>query len=592
MASLASRTRTQKFLSGLFPSIPDNTYIQIWAKHNKKTAFFDNPSGASDYACKMAEQTDVYTGVSLSPRKIPAKSEGEMLRVDQDGPHARRCPKSHVAAIGGLWIDLDIQAPHRESSKNYPPDEDHANRILDEFSRPPSILVHSGHGLHAWWLFQHLWSFTSSEGRERAQKLTMHFNQTAQTYAAESGYDLDSTHDLARIMRIPGTINHSGDEPKPVRTLQIDTGRRYTPEELRDICTVDPDLDLSDTGAAVPVDLSDYDFELTKDLNPPTEKWQALQAVDEKVQKAWEHKRTDLADQSASGYDMSLATHAAYTEWSDQEIVSLLVAHRRKYDENLNLDRPDYYARTIKKARKSAQSLAHKHDVQNLRGGEEEEEEKDVYRIEGTVDEKLETVSEALNIPITKLVKFEGGTEPRYALKTKEDLLFIGSIKNLDNQTLFRRKMMNAHNKVIRNAKGGTFKKPRWYEIVQVLLDTMEVRDAPDSITPTGQFRTWVEHYLYTNNVPSADEFADDEFDYNWKERAFQGLPYRNEKGIWMNLENLRTHVINAFDEKMAIQQLADYARASGFEYQKTSIRLYDRKKSLRVWKINPNWWE
>ena len=92
-------------------------------------------------------------------------------------------------------------------------------------------------------------------------------------------------------------------------------------------------------------------------LNPaaesPRQKFNVLIEGEPRFAAAWEHRRSDFQDQSQSVYDMSLAYHAALCGWSDQEMVDLLIAHRRKHGADLKLRR-DYYKLTISKARKSA----------------------------------------------------------------------------------------------------------------------------------------------------------------------------------------------------------------------------------------------
>jgi hypothetical protein len=69
----------------------------------------------------------------------------------------------------------------------------------------------------------------------------------------------------------------------------------------------------------------------------------------------WERTRSDLQDQSASAYDLSLATLAALRGWSDGEIASLLFAWRTQHGENPSkIRRPDYLARTLRRARDAA----------------------------------------------------------------------------------------------------------------------------------------------------------------------------------------------------------------------------------------------
>jgi hypothetical protein len=83
--------------------------------------------------------------------------------------------------------------------------------------------------------------------------------------------------------------------------------------------------------------------------NPPVEKSKLLSELEPRFALSWQHRRPDLKDQSASGYDMSLAVFAAGAGWTDAEIIPLLLAHRRKY--SADLKRPDYYIRTVQKSR-------------------------------------------------------------------------------------------------------------------------------------------------------------------------------------------------------------------------------------------------
>ena len=63
----------------------------------------------------------------------------------------------------------------------------------------------------------------------------------------------------------------------------------------------------------------------------------------------WRRERKEFPSQSE--YDMSLANMAARAGWSDEEIVALVVSHRREGGEPLRLDRPRYFTGLIGKAR-------------------------------------------------------------------------------------------------------------------------------------------------------------------------------------------------------------------------------------------------
>ena len=56
-----------------------------------------------------------------------------------------------------------------------------------------------------------------------------------------------------------------------------------------------------------------------------------LRKANPKFRMSWENDRKDMTDQSASTYDVSMATIALGAGWPDQEVVNLLICWRRKH---------------------------------------------------------------------------------------------------------------------------------------------------------------------------------------------------------------------------------------------------------------------
>src|SRR5207245_788524 len=83
----------------------------------------------------------------------------------------------------------------------------------------------------------------------------------------------------------------------------------------------------------------------------PVEKLEALLLRDAKFARTWARERPDLADQSASAYDLALAAAAVRAGWSDAEVVALLVAHRQRFGGTEKLARGEYLGRTLSRAR-------------------------------------------------------------------------------------------------------------------------------------------------------------------------------------------------------------------------------------------------
>ena len=192
---------------------------------------------AKEQALRLAEKSDVYYGVGL---------RGERLK-------SGRGEAKDVACIPGFWVDVDI-AGDAHKQKDLPEDLDAAIELLDSFPLQPSILVHSGYGLHAYWLFYEPWEMDGEEGRSEAENMLSRFQATLRGMAQQKGWKLDNTADLPRVLRVPGTLNHKSGTPKEVKILRHNESR-YDPGDFEQYLLQDEELS--------------YAFEKTEDLNIP-----------------------------------------------------------------------------------------------------------------------------------------------------------------------------------------------------------------------------------------------------------------------------------------------------------------------------------
>lgn len=173
-------------------------FITLWIKQGKKTYWFEvgEWEEAAETAIELAKRRkDVYFGVGLRKEELPA-------------PH--RGSEEDIICIPGVWMDIDIKGDaHTEEA--LPPDLNAAIDLLYEFPLPPSILVNSGHGLHGYWKFDQPWRMDTDESRREGKQYLSDFQGTIRKYAAKKGWNLDNTADLARVLRVPGTLNLKGD---------------------------------------------------------------------------------------------------------------------------------------------------------------------------------------------------------------------------------------------------------------------------------------------------------------------------------------------------------------------------------------------
>ena len=121
--------------------------------------------------------------------------------------------KAHNA-IGayGFWVDIDCGPVKAESGKGYA-DEALAEHALaafcDDNDLPPANwIIHSGGGVHAYWITDQL--VQKEDWRDHAVKL--------KALAAKAGFlaDPSRTSDIASLLRVPRTTNHKYDPARPV----------------------------------------------------------------------------------------------------------------------------------------------------------------------------------------------------------------------------------------------------------------------------------------------------------------------------------------------------------------------------------------
>jgi hypothetical protein len=132
-----------------------------------------------------------------------------------------------------LWTEVDIQGPgHAEQA--LPASLDEALELAYSISElPPSLIIHSGGGIYAFWLFKEPWILESKAEQEEAQGILKRFERTIQIQANAKGWNLDSVADLRRVLRLPGSTNiKDPDNPKPVKVLEHHSERRYNPEDF------------------------------------------------------------------------------------------------------------------------------------------------------------------------------------------------------------------------------------------------------------------------------------------------------------------------------------------------------------------------
>ncbi|NIL64326.1 hypothetical protein [Salinispora arenicola] len=136
------------------------------------------------------------------------------------------------AALPALWADLDLAGPgHAE--QDLPPDEAAGRQVIAATGLPePTIWIHSGGGLYPIWLLDQPHQITA-DNLDHARQLARDWQRVIEHAAAAHGWRYGrGVGDLARVLRIPGTINRKAGLQRPCRITHA-TPHRYSVEQLQ-----------------------------------------------------------------------------------------------------------------------------------------------------------------------------------------------------------------------------------------------------------------------------------------------------------------------------------------------------------------------
>lgn len=553
-----------EFLSQLFGAALDDDgqsfWILVWSLPSKKSSWCTTIADAEREATRLNNLgEDVYFGIGLSPKNM--------------GPN-HRCMAKDIGCLVGLWADIDIMDPvHKKPG--LAGNVDIASRIATLRLRP-TIIIHSGHGLQAYWLFKEPWIITDPDEHRKAETLCNLWQRAVEIDAKTFGAVIDATHDMSRVLRMPGTLNRKS-APMPVYVVEIDPERRY---DIDDIEAYLPDV--SPDASTMPMLTSIVrigHLELRADAAPPFEKFQAMMDADKRFKATWDRQRRDFKDQSPSAYDLSLAGLAIGGGWSDQEIANLLIAARKKHNDDLKL-REDYYGRTIAKARegrvKGDADEAFNVLMDEIRG-------MSYAGIEPHFDDPdkkrhaVDVLSVQLGFPIARIVQYigHGGdtNKSQYAIiSVNGRRIDLEKTESLTSQEHVRNRVFEAWGYMIPN-----FKPERWREHLQLIGVVIDLEEMQFESSVEGQVSAWIAGYIADRHVLPSKESAVSDHD-----------PYLDIEGcICIFGNNFRTWLKMTQMETISQIKMGAMLRQSGCELKTEPFTRKDGSRTTRsIWRI------
>lgn len=155
-----------------------------------------------------------------------------------------------VTRLAALYADVDVKP-------GACPDVDTAHGVIADLSvvlgERPGAIIHSGHGLQPLWPVDR--ESAEKLSNPEAQKLSNRFGRLVADIASRRDIALDKVSDLARVLRVPNTINVKDPERPAPTWCESDTGTALTVERiaqaLEDYGLVEIASDAALTGAVI-----------------------------------------------------------------------------------------------------------------------------------------------------------------------------------------------------------------------------------------------------------------------------------------------------------------------------------------------------
>jgi hypothetical protein len=320
-----------KFLKAIFRSSKESIYTGeagIGSKYETKFFKTDDIEGMANHALNIGN--DAFFHLTTHDSKAAEQSARDRKGSAFNGKFRGQIKTSKQ--INALWLDLDLADANKDNGKNYP-DADTALSVLRELPILPSIIVMSGSGYHVYWLLDE--SIPAQENLDLPRKWTELLRE------AFKGYDLDSVHDCARILRVPGTTNKG----KTVKIVYLDENVRYSLDTVEHLVQHIPEkqfISYSGGSSNVVIDLKN---------KPSDEKMNELVKDKNFAKVFFKTFKYKSGDGSHSSTDWSLSLMTVKLGWQDQDIVDLLIYCRQCNNEATHEHNTNKYIRTIGRAK-------------------------------------------------------------------------------------------------------------------------------------------------------------------------------------------------------------------------------------------------
>lgn len=295
--------------------------LAIWHGETKLSSFHMTTQAAAKAALRLSnKKQNVFFGVGARRAGLPGYSRGGVR---------------DVTALPALFADIDVQSPAHPNEK-LPPDIGTAFQIAYDLNPRPTLIIHSGGGLHLYHVLAQPTMIDEEWSAERLTRLIRLYKDWL-SRAFNPWYVDPGTFELSRVLRPVETVRYK-DEPIIVTPMYADGEKTSLEKMLLTVGVPSAEANPALANVAAP-DPNTIDSAIQSKIESLLSHGLAVQFT-----ATWRRRRADHPEWSQSEYDMAFAAHLARFEWTGEDIAKALVIFRRKH--NAKPKYPAYFATT------------------------------------------------------------------------------------------------------------------------------------------------------------------------------------------------------------------------------------------------------
>ena len=202
---------TQEFFSELYKGVPSEKVTYCYTLPGRKCKPFavGEMEQLAHRAMELSATENVYFGLHT---------------MDHAPRPGGRASTEEITGVAFLHGEYDVWGQGHQETR-LPETQEEVLNFLHALEQPPSIIVSSGNGVHTYWLLEDYVAVTD-DNRDNIGRIMRGHEKYTHRLAAEHGWRFDTVSDLARILRVPGTLNHKSSPPGRVEVIEANL-RRY-----------------------------------------------------------------------------------------------------------------------------------------------------------------------------------------------------------------------------------------------------------------------------------------------------------------------------------------------------------------------------